>query len=389
MVIKKINGYLLIFAIALVVVACREVYTPPTTSSNGNNLVVEGLINSSADSTIITLSRTVKLNDSTILKPELGAILSVEGDGGSTYNLTELGKGKYFSVGHVLPTANKYRLRIKTGNSTYLSDYVEVKLSPPIDSLGWKADDNQLVIYANTHDPNNKTIYYKYGYVDTWEFQTPYQSFYKSVNNVVVPRNMITDDVHTCWQSSVSSHVNLASSAKLSEDVIYQAPVTTILPNSEKLSVDYSILVKQYALTKEAFAFWTNMQKNTEQLGSIFDAQPSQMQGNIHNVNSPAEVVVGYISVGTFSSQRIFIKKEQLPKSYFSPDVYACQTDSMWYSHPMTHGEVNDVANYIYTGLRIPLYPFGMAVVLGYVSTSPICADCTLRGINKKPTFWQ
>lgn len=389
MATKKINGYLLIFVIALIVVACREVYTPPATSSNGNNLVVEGLINSSADSTIITLSRTVKLTDATTLKPELGAILSVEGDGGSTYNLTELGKGKYFAVGHVLSNTNKYRLRIKTGNSTYLSDYVEVKPSPPIDSINWKADDSKLVIYANTHDPNNKTTYYKYGYVDTWEFETPFKSLYKSVNNAVVPRNLITDDIHTCWQSSVSANVNLASSAKLSKDVIYEAPVTTILATSEKLTIDYSILVKQYALTKDAFAFWTNMQKNTEQLGSIFDAQPSQIQGNIHNINAPAEVVIGYISVGSVSTQRIFIKKAQLPRSYHFTDPYNCQTDSMWFSHPMTHGEVNDVANYIYTGLKIPLYTFGDNVIAGYISSEPICADCTLRGVNKKPTFWQ
>ncbi|NCD70047.1 DUF4249 domain-containing protein [Mucilaginibacter agri] len=378
--------YLLLLSM-LSVVACRESYTPPSTSSNVSNLVVEGLINSSADSTIITLSRTVKLTDSTILKPELHAILSVESDGGSTFNLTELPKGRYYSVGHILPLTNKYRLRIKTADSkTYLSDYVEVKQSPAIDSLSWKAQPAALQVYASTHDPKNSTTYYRYDYVDTWQFQTAYQSLYKVVNGAIVLRDIVNDDVFTCWQSSVSSRVTLASSAKLKQDVIYEAPVITVPFDSEKLSLDYSILVKQYALTKEAFAFWTNMQKNTEQLGSIFDAQPTQLQGNIHNINDATEIVVGYLSVGTVTQQRIFIKKSQLPRSYLVKDLYSCHADTLLYNRSM----VNEVERYILSGIELPLYPVNSGgAAIGFMGAPPDCADCTLRGVNKKPTFWQ
>ncbi|MDO3626770.1 DUF4249 family protein [Mucilaginibacter sp. BT774] len=78
----------------------------------------------------------------------------------------------------------------------------------------------------------------------------------------------------------------------------YQNPILSIASSAEKLSVEYSILVKQYALSADAYKFYANLKKNTEQLGSIFDAQPSAIRGNIHFVTTPAEPVIGYLCIG-------------------------------------------------------------------------------------------
>ncbi len=68
---------------------------------------------------------------------------------------------------------------------------------------------------------------------------------------------------------------------------------------SEKLSVAYSDLIRQYAISKEAFNFWTNLKKNTEQLGSLFDLQPFTELGNIQCINNPSVKCIGYISFST------------------------------------------------------------------------------------------
>ena len=60
--------------------ACKEPFTPSVTTTNNNLLVVEGFINSGSDSTIIKLSRTAVIGDTnTITKPEMGAVVTVEG----------------------------------------------------------------------------------------------------------------------------------------------------------------------------------------------------------------------------------------------------------------------------------------------------------------------
>jgi hypothetical protein len=127
----------------------------------------------------------------------------------------------------------------------------------------------------------------------------------------------------------------IASSAKLSSDVIFQAPVTTILSTNEKISVRYSILLRQYALTKEAYEFWENIRKNTEQLGSIFDAQPSQLQGNIHCISNPTEPVIGFVTITNIQRKRIFIDNSQLPLEWYPTYPYYCEADTALIYNPI------------------------------------------------------
>jgi hypothetical protein len=45
------------------------------------------------------------------------------------------------------------------------------------------------------------------------------------------------------------------------------------------MAVRYSINVRQYGLTKEAYNYWQIIQKSSQQSGSIFDPQPAQVIG--------------------------------------------------------------------------------------------------------------
>jgi hypothetical protein len=51
--------------------------------------------------------------------------------------------------------------------------------------------------------------------------------------------------------------------------------------------------VYQYALTKDQYDYWTELKKNSEQLGTLFDAQPSQLNSNIHSMEIH-RLVLGY-----------------------------------------------------------------------------------------------
>jgi hypothetical protein len=377
-----------LLTLTLAVLSCRKPYQPPVTTVNNNILVVEGLINLT-DSTFIRLSRTVRLTDGVGSKAETGAILTIESDGNLVYPLEEQREGTYVAPSLNLSTTLKYRLRIKTrAGSTYLSDFVEAKVTPPIDSVGFEVRDRGLQIYTNAHDDQKKTIYYRWDYFETWQFRSLYKSDFISDGKEVMPRNYETDDIYTCWAESKSSTIVLGSSAKLEKDVIHQNPLTLIPSDSEKISIKYSTLVKQYALTKEAFVFWENMKKNTESLGSIFDAQPSQLTGNIHNVDQAEEPVIGYISAGTVTERRVFVGKEQLP-SWRTRYPYECgPPDSVYISAPITGRNEEDL--FFDTFKLIPLTSFYKGGRLaGHLGATRECADCTIRGTNKRPAFWQ
>ena len=402
----------LLIWLVVIVAGCKKPYNPVILSTSASYLVVEGVVNSGSDSTFIKLSRTVKLSGKTSASPELNAIVIVEGDQKTSYPLQETGRGNYSCAGLNLDNSHKYRLSIKTSNNQqYLSDFVEVVNSPPIDSISHDIQGTVsgpgLNIYANTHDQSNKVHYFRWDYQETWIIHPAFQSFFKSNGDTVLRRDLVNDNIYTCWLNDTSSNIVLGSSAKLSRDVILNNPIISIASTSEKLGDEYSINVKQYALTTDAYNFFVNLKKNTEQLGSIFDAQPSEIGGNIHSVSNPLEPVIGYISVGGTSSQRIFIKKGELPVPWvFTPFYAGCllvkdeehMLPCCYFSIFDGIANINQVDEFINFnkdgGNSNPVIPIDAIVrpgqpPVGYTAAIKECADCTLRGTNKMPVFWK
>jgi hypothetical protein len=386
---KNCVNYLIVFVLAITA-GCKKPYVPPVTTTKTNYLVVEGVINSGQDSTIIKLSRTIPLTSAESSAPELNAAVTVEGEGGISYPLTETGNGNYVVVGLNLNAANKYRLKIITSDKkTYQSDFVPVKNSPSIDSVNYVVKSDGIQINVNTHDPSNTTTYYRWSYNETWEIHSRFNSQYMIIHvpiDTIVLRPL-ADQVYKCWQSHAANTIVLGSSAKLAQDVISQQQILSIASTSDKLSNRYSILVKQYALTSEAFAYWQQLKKNTEQLGSIFDPQPSEVQGNIHCVDAPSEPVLGYISVGTTSQTRLFVDNYYLPAWVATPLYSDCvRVDTI----PLKdRNGLNQVVAFLYPGNETPVGSIQVqGVIIGYTAALPHCVDCTLRGTNKQPGFW-
>jgi Domain of unknown function (DUF4249) len=383
-------GYIIV--VTMFSMACKKPYYPPAIANTSNYLVVEGVINPGTDSTFILLSRTVNLSSKTTNSPVTGATVGVQSDASNSYPLTEISPGSYAAPGLNLDNTRKYRLSIKTSdNKQYASDFVAVSITPPIDSVGYLIQNNGLQIYVNTHDPNNNTRYYRWDYSEAWQFHAKYESDYITNGTAIVARTP-DQKIFACFSKDSSSSITLGSSAKLSQDVIYQNPVTTVASTSEKVETKFSILVHQYALTGDAFTFWTNLKKNTEQLGSIFDAQPSNINGNIHNVSDATEPVIGYVSVCTVQSKRIYILNSQLPSTWFPDYPYDCEEDSIKFNFDHRDFVAEDLIPL--NSSLIPTRPFFAPnstdpMPLGYLASGVDCVDCTIRGKKAAPPFWK
>ena len=370
--------------LCIISVSCTKPYMPEVTTVNKNVLVVEGFINVGNDSTIITLSRTQPIKDINKNNPETGALVIIESNTNEIYTLREISKGKYVYPALNASIANSYRLNIKTAKGVvYVSDYVAAKGAPPIDSLSYKVVDDGVRVYVNAHDDTNNSRYYRWEFIETWEFTS---SFYSNLfwdGNGLAFRDLVNNNIYYCWKSNSINPITLGSSAKLEKDIISGGELTFLNANSEKIMRKYSVLVKQYALKKEAYEFWENLKKNTEATGSIFDAQPSQTIGNIHNISNVGEIVVGYISAGTVKEKRFFISKENLP-NWDTGQPYKC-------FQPDTVKLANQHQFLFSSGNLIPITEIlddnGRPIAHTYSSKE--CVDCRVRGTNKRPAFWQ
>ncbi|MCO6497067.1 MAG: DUF4249 domain-containing protein [Chitinophagaceae bacterium] len=378
---KKIFNHTILFLfIVFAAASCKDPYNPVLTPENKDVLVVEGYIDG-ADETVINLSkvRIASQLDTARPEPVTNAIVKVEDDQGGQYPLLATSPGKY-TGNYTFNPDLKYRLRISVasgpgGTKEYESDFVDYKVSPAIDSISYRVTSDGAQIFVNTHDPNNATTFYHWKWNDTWEFHSFYPSEYEydAPNQRVIER---TDDITVCWQSDFSKEILISSTGKLTKDEIKEFKINNIPPGDFRLSVMYSIEVQQYALDTAGFNFLAALKKNTENMGSLFDPQPSNIRGNIHQIGDPNALVLGYIGAGSSYKTRRFIKipwdyRQNCPPVYTVPNI----KDSLVY----------------YFGQQgyIPLSPEMTGLVItGWYSCINYCVDCTMRGYNVKPSFW-
>lgn len=371
------------FLSIVLLTACRDPYYPDVKPVETNVLVVEGFINIGTGPTNIRLGRTVSLQDSVAFKAERGAAVAVVAEDNTVYPLAENGNG-FYTAALNLSAAKKYRLRIRTvSGNEYLSELSAALPTPPIDSVSWRYNNDGVDIFVDTHDPQNNTRYYRWEYEETWEIRSRFFAAVKYLNNNSIVVRDITnpaENVYNCWRYQNSGSVIIGSSINLSSDVIHLKPLLSIPRGSEKISVRYSIRVRQYALDRGGYDFYQLMKKNTEELGSIFAAQPSDIRGNIRSVTNPQEPVIGYITVTTEAEKRIFIQRAEVDNPAWG------------YSYPCEDIEVANHPDSLRKYFPFNYLPYaehreGPAVV-GYYSSGPYCVDCTLRGSNVRPAYW-
>jgi hypothetical protein len=381
--------YFILFNLFLI--GCKEKYVSPVISPATGYLVVEGIINSGAGETNIVLSRTTALNNQKILA-EAGASVMVESEDKTSFLLKETKSGNYGASNLNLVSTKKYKLTIQTKDGKkYESDFVPVQSNPPIDSVNWTRAGRDVQLYVNTHDPKNNTKYYQWEYVETWELHTYYLSTlkYKAVPNSrgVITYSAVYNDStsfapdlskYFCWKTESSTSIFTGTTTNLSSDII-QLPLIKIPADSWKLNILYSVNTKQYSLSKGRYEFLQRMKRNTETTGSVFDAQPSELNSNIRCVSNPNEPVIGYIDICPIQEKRIYINRKSLPD---------------WnYTQSCSEVEIPNISDSILIKalFLLPTYPNTDPMtgrIISFYAAPPECVDCKLKGSSIKPSFW-
>jgi hypothetical protein len=362
---------------------CKQVYEPPVLKAKNNYLVVDGIINIGAGSvSTINLNRTRNINDTTTVGiPELHAQVNIVSAGGIAYPLQDTaGNGVYTSQALSLDNSQQYRIAI-TGSDgrKYQSDLVSGKLTPPIDSITWKQPFD-LTFYVTTHDPTNKTRYYRWDFIETWQHDAALQTPWGLQNGFIIATDSTNQKSH-CWTTLPSTGIMIDNSATLSQDIIDQFPIYTLPNGDAKVDNKYAIVVRQYALTQDAYSYWSQIQKTSQGLGTLFDLQPTQLVNNIHCLTDPSEPVIGYASATTVQTQRLFLYETYLRNWPHNSPGFGCDTTQIPVDRTnifiWDYGDPN-WGPYYFLSSSGPL-----------VIASEVCLDCTLLGGNNiRPPNW-
>ena len=378
---RRIIKITVLYLSVLFLGSCVEPFNPDIKKYD-NILVVDGLITNLDEPCIVELTRSMPYQD-IVPERETGATVLVIDDDDNVYEFTERSRGKYTSDPSVFrgQTGKSYMLYIVTaGGDEFESDFVELRNVPEIDTLYFAYEEKEtndpdhslqgVQVYLSTQDPENDTWYYRWEWIETWEFVAPFIAAGRPTLN-------------RCWRTENSVSIEIATSRHLTGDIIKDHPLYYISQKSNRLGIIYSMLVRQYSLSAESYSFWKRLQDINQNMGSLFDPTPMAVNGNIHHVSDPEIPVLGYFQASAVSTKRLFIEHSDLPdKMVISTGYDYCEVTIL---EDPTQPQIDDMFkqgwvyldDYYFIGIRY--YRF---------TNAQSCYDCTTEGANKRPAYW-
>lgn len=394
---KLNNKYLIGFMaiLSLLVHSCVEPYEFKSEVFD-SALVVEGTITNEEKNQEIMISRTYRLEEEGPV-PLRNADVWVEDDTGRIYNFEERSPGKYFSVAPFKAEEGRsYKLEFSTeSGENYISDPAQFSGNTIIEDVYAQPGGNiegepGVEILVNSRGNPGSSGYYRYEYEETYKIVSPY---FKSEDIILndegnvelVPKSR---EEYTCYKTDPSRNIVVSNTNDLNQDNVQGELLRFLRRDNPVFAHRYSILVKQYGISREAYSFYQSLKDLSESESLFSQIQPGYLAGNIHSHDKPDENVLGFFSVSSVTEKRAYFNYTDFyslndgPRPTFSP--YCPQ------EFPRTFGSLVEKINS--PALRF-FEDKGVSPPSNeptrYVFVRAECVDCNLVGSNIVPEFWE
>lgn len=394
---------------------------PLETQNFEDVLVVEATLTNEFKFQEIKLSRTYLIQANTPILED-NANVSIKDDLGNNYLFTQNNEGLYVSdmKFEALPNTN-YSLNITTSNGKQYKS-IETQLSPlsQIDNLYPVFKDNTIKILINSNNETTDAQYFRYEYEETHKIVVPYYSNKDAILTNIIDNGkefdieliLKTQDEKTCFTTNKSINIIQTSTNTLNNNIVSGFPIRIIDKNDSLLRERYSILVRQYVQSIEAYNFYKIINELSSSESILSESQPGYVIGNLSALNDNNEKVIGFFEVASVTSKRIYFNylDVNIPRP---PYPYDCEHRLSMIipsnPYPLNLNENHLVLDYNLAGGldidNIPMpnnrgnlysklkdgdyYKYYGKVATTYTIVSPECGDCTSYSSNIQPAFWE
>jgi hypothetical protein len=383
-------------------------------------LVVDARITNENKQQRIFLSRPTSLGADTVEVAVSGATVGISSSDGAFFPFEETDSGTYVSEGAFAALQNlAYTLEIELADGQqYLSAPASRGPESTIDRLYAQRELSNLgvdgiSIYVDSSNPDPQADRYRYEYEETYKIIAPNwtASEFEIISDGseigvfpdvrLVPR---AQEERVCYNTVASTDIILSNGLEAETEDLRGNLIRFLGNDNPVISHRYSILVRQYLQSPEAYSFYTSL-RNFSSSDNIFNQiQPGLLEGNIEAVNDVDAIVLGYFEVASVTEARFFFNYENfypgepLPPYFgdtncdriFAPRLYNPERDGP--SPPDQCGAAEGLVDLIEQEL-VEFY-LDNAVPPGlcegpYFITQRACGDCTALGSNSIPEFWE
>lgn len=385
----------ILFCIVLQLNGCVEPYEFEEVTYK-EMLVIEAVITDEFSHQEINLSTTFPLPIQ-VPDPETGASVRIVDENQNVIVFEEQDPGQYVSRSEFAAQPGKeYTLEIVTSQGeAYSSRPQQLVEGSRIDNLNAtrtkKGDGTDGV--AIVLDSEGKSPFYRYAFKETFKIVSPFAILkdLKYITNdegdIVLAQVAKTKKELICYRTEASDKIILSSSNALTENRLENFLIRFLETGDPRISYRYSILVKQYAIDSEAYAFYSTL-KDLSVSESVFSqSQPGFIRGNIFSIDNPDEKVIGFFSVSSVASERIFFDYLDFYDQFYNRNPFATNCTKIRPSVIHLPRYVRD-ENYKFYEKSTPPPGNYLRKPSDYVFVPAGCVDCTVFGSNVPPEFW-
>ena len=373
-----------------ILTACVDPYEPKTDTFE-SVLVVDATITDELKTQKITISETYRLEEGIdTVNFVNNARVSVKGSSGETYNFVSAGNGEYRSTSPFQALNGEiYELEVIANNEVYVSTPEQISGTSQLDSLyvkrviGNTSLPGAAILVKNSSDSRN---YYRYTYEETYKIVSPFVPYQDLIINEEGDFEIVlrTDDQEICYNTLPSQEFVVASTEGVVNNSYSDFPIKFMNFRNEKLFHRYSILVSQLNISAEAFNYFQTSNELAGNDNVFSQKQPGFLQGNLSSVENENRKIVGYFSVASVDSKRIFFDYTDIFDIEERPDLFRnCERSRPGLSVLRELIAFNQVKFLFQTPGEPDQYGSGP-----YMVVSTYCVDCTVFGNTTKPDFW-
>lgn len=361
--------YLAIPIIVLLVTCVKPYY--PDIDKYDKILVIDGILTDDGDAPRVTITYSFQVESK---KPDAvkGAKVYINSSDGAKYDLTEKSPGVYTFVGTMfnVEPGMSFQLIVEHEGNIFSSQYETMMPVAPITDLSMRVvtdPANQgASIFLSSKGTEQESKYYSWSYEETWKFLVP----------LITPK---FEDRRICYANSSSVGINIGTTDTYNENSFSNFPILFISNQSPRLSIRYSILVKQYSISRDTYLYLDHVKKTNESNGSLFDPIPASMNGNISCESTP---VIGNFQVSSVSSKRMFIDRHELVGINVVQGMKECDQEDVL---PDNKHVIDSLESLGYVLMDIST--INQFTYYRYAS-SVLCFDCTAAGAPNTPPSW-
>ncbi len=294
-----------------------------------SHLVVFSNFSSKKGPQFVRLTRSVPF-DSPYKVFVKNARVLIKSASGKSFEFFHTASGEYYTLNDAeVEPGETYILHIEVDGEIYESDpsrAPSLEESVDMTEVHLKEDVQQVNIPGEKEPRSLPGYAFLVDYQDKagqanflrWSYYREYQVFTQPWNFIDYfcprgcPRPAPKSCCKECYVTNKEEYFKVVNDRLTDGRLVRNIPVS-FMQYYQLMNSRMKFTIYQHNISEEAYTYYKSLEAQAESSGTMLDAPPTEVVGNMHNINKPEELVIGFFEVSTVFERNFIFNPLELP----------------------------------------------------------------------------